>query len=188
MTQRFCVTCRKRHETPTGKKCPFRLESAEMDAALRRSETDSHSFDAISSQLREMQGQMSTFAEQLSLVQANRADKEVVCTKSTANGASLNGELNTQNFEQSTVPSVADTIHATPHDRPNPTVNAERPNERSCEADKETAEVAHRSSDNLNSNNRVRHVRFGDPLNTPVSYNQGPPLNIVACVLRWEWC
>ena len=176
MTQRFCVTCRKRRETPTGKKCPFRRESAEMDEALRRSQTDSNSFDAISSQLRAMQGQMSSFAEQLSLVQANRADKEVVCTKSTVNGTSLSGELNTQNFEQSTVPQVDDTDHATPHDHHNPTLNVERLNERSYEADKETVEVTNCGLDNLNSNNRVRHVRFGDPLDTPVSHNQAPTL------------
>ena len=79
MTQRFCVTCRKRHETPTGKKCPFRRETEEIHAVLRRFDSDSHSFEAISSQLHEMQGQMSSFAEQLIAVQANRVDKAVVC-------------------------------------------------------------------------------------------------------------
>ena len=92
------------------------------------------------------------------------------------NGTSLNGELNTQNFEQSTVPQVDDTNHATPHDHHNPTLNVERLNERSYEADKETVEVTNCGLDNLNSNNRVRHVRFGDPLDTPVSYNQAPTL------------
>ena len=74
------------------------------------------------------------------------------------------------------MPQVDYTSHATPLEHPNPNVNIERPNERSYEADKELAEVTNRGLDNLNSNNCVRHVRFGDQLDNPVGCKQAPML------------
>ena len=137
-------------------------------------------FELISNQLRDMQGQMVNFAEQLNAVQANRTAKTVITDRSVTDGSNLDTETISERLDHSMLPTVVDntqtTLGVASHGRDKQNVNTEGLDECSREADWDPADAIPRSFDNQNSNNRVRRVRFGDEQYSPVNYTQDLPV------------